>query len=119
MSACAEVINAITTQKPEKSQIDGCRLFYEDNFTKTYNDDSVLTKTKRKSYKIDLSVFQNSYDDFLIKKYQSIEEKTGNNEEKTVKNDQKGSFNASYFFQNISEEDFFEKSVQIMTQIDD
>lgn len=117
-----DVLNAFLSQKPDNSQLDGCPLFYEDHPLPCpkgalSKDDSILSHSKRKSYKIDLSVFHNSFDDFMINAHvercheaqnDSLMEKGGEND-------------ASYFFQNIGEapeEDLFEKSVQILTTVD-
>ncbi|XP_063696741.1 flap endonuclease GEN-like [Culicoides brevitarsis] len=113
-----DVINGILEQKPDKSQLDGLKLFYDEPRVTQFlsKDDSVLLKSKKKSFRIDLSVCNNSIDDFLLKASQQnyIYEP----EEAPATRDE---LNASYFFQGITEnpgtEDLFEESVQILTTI--
>uniref|UniRef100_A0A336LP61 CSON010128 protein n=1 Tax=Culicoides sonorensis TaxID=179676 RepID=A0A336LP61_CULSO len=127
-----DVINRILHQKPDTSQIDGRTLFYQENPQKTplrkqfSKDDSILTKTLRKSFKIDLSVHHNSFDDFLINAYKDqclqMQNEPKPDENLAKKSSKINYFNASYFFQNISdgsiEEDLFEKNVKMLTEID-
>lgn len=116
------IMNAIIGQKPDQSQLDGCPLFYEENRILPTNsfskDDSFLPDWKRKSHKTDLSVFKNSFDDFMIKAHA---ERCLEMQNESTTQGKEDSFNASYFFQNISEapeQDFFEESVQELTTVD-
>lgn len=113
-----KIINEIVKQKSDLSRLNGRSLHYERSFTqnKVSMDDTMLQKVKKKSYQVNLSLYQDSWDDFLVGA-QFENDISLKDPMTTVMKSNNEDLEQSYFFDRLDDykEDFFERSLHQMT----
>lgn len=115
-----KIISEIVKQKSDLSRLNGRSLHYERSFTtnKFSMDDTMLQKVKRKSYQVNLSLYKDSWDDFLVGA--QFENDISLKDPMTTvmkSNNEVEDLEQSYFFDRFDDyrEDFFERSLNQMT----